>query len=380
MRNRFWIKTINFLLVGVLVFFSFPPITSSAQTPDTGNNVYLPLVSNNYVYHFKTNQKFIGIYMQQYWYEATIGEMQKADNLAGKKHSVSAWFIDINDPDFNYPLKTDMRTHNFYRQMEILWNTGYISFVNLNSTATAYDIASGKYDSQLNIMADVYKRWIDQGGGRKAILAPLPEMNGVRENGIPWASYGGDPVNFKLAYQRFLNIFSQHGIVMDDVWWAFAPNGWSKTGHEFEKYYPGDLVVDIIGFSSYNYGFCAITENYQKWENYNTLYKPYLDRIDLMAPSKPVIISQTGTTAQYTDKNDFDINAKNQWLDKNYNFLSQQPQVVGVLYYDFNLPWECNWRVTGDGETLPDFTGYTVGASNAPFQYMDAAQLEALIP
>ena len=210
MRNRFWIKTINFLLVGVLVFFSFPPITSSAQTPDTGNNVYLPLVSNNYVYHFKTNQKFIGIYMQQYWYEATIGEMQKADNLAGKKHSVSAWFIDINDPDFNYPLKTDMRTHNFYRQMEILWNTGYISFVNLNSTATAYDIASGKYDSQLNIMADVYKRWIDQGGGRKAILAPLPEMNGVRENGIPWASYGGDPVNFKLAYQRFLNIFSQH--------------------------------------------------------------------------------------------------------------------------------------------------------------------------
>ncbi len=39
------------------------------------------------------------------------------------------------------------------------------------------------------------------------------------------------------------------------VRWVFAPNGYSLPADPFEEYYPGDAVTDVIGFSSYNYGF-----------------------------------------------------------------------------------------------------------------------------
>lgn len=363
------------ILGSVLSIFNQPKATKAATNNE---NVFIPLVMNNYFNGYSTSEKLIGIYMQQYWTPTNVTTyMTQADNLAGKKHSISGWFIDINDTHFNAPLPGDIKTNNLYIQLESLWNKGYISFVNVNSTATAYEIAIGNYDTQLKNMADIYRQWINLGGGRKAILAPLPEMNGVNSDGDPWATYGGDPINFKLAYQRILNIFKQKGIDTTKVWWSFSPNGWSIDGHEFEKYYPGDGLVDVVGFSSYNYGYCYVAIPWERWENYDTLYQPYLARIYEMAPSKPIIIAQTGTTAQYAKTIDFNVDMKNQWLRLNYEYISKQPQILGILYYDFNqTPWECNWKVTSDG----DFSGYREGAANAPFHYLFINELETLIP
>jgi len=378
MKNASFIKIILyvFMLVGlILPFFSQFHLTQAATD---GSKLFIPLVMNNYYNGYSTSEKLIGIYMQQYWTPTNVSiYMTQADNLAGKKHSVSGWFIDINDSHFNNPMPGDIKTNNLYIQLESLWNKGYISFVNINSTATAFEIAAGNYDNQLRNMAYVYHQWIKLGSGRKAILAPLPEMNGVNANGIPWATYGGDPINFKLAYQRILNIFTQEGISSSDVWWSFAPNGWSDDGHEFEKYYPGDAIVDVISFSSYNYGHCAVAIPWERWENYDTLYQPYLDRIYMMASNKPIIIAQTGTTAQYSSTGDYNVDMKNQWLRVNYEFISNQAQVLGILYYDFDQnAWECNWKITSGGS----FTGYKDGAANSTYKYLFVNELNSLIP
>jgi len=378
MKNASFIKIILyvFMLVGlILPFFSQFHLTQAATD---GSKLFIPLVMNNYYNGYSTSEKLIGIYMQQYWTPTNVSiYMTQADNLAGKKHSVSGWFIDINDSHFNNPMPGDIKTNNLYIQLESLWNKGYISFVNINSTATAFEIAAGNYDNQLRNMAYVYHQWIKLGSGRKAILAPLPEMNGVNANGIPWATYGGDPINFKLAYQRILNIFTQEGISSSDVWWSFAPNGWSDDGHEFEKYYPGDAIVDVISFSSYNYGHCAVAIPWERWENYDTLYQPYLDRIYMMASNKPIIIAQTGTTAQYSSTGDYNVDMKNQWLRVNYEFISNQAQVLGILYYDFDQSaWECNWKITSGGS----FTGYKDGAANSTYKYLFVNELNSLIP
>lgn len=378
----------------VLIIFVILVSTTNfvgAQTLAIHRN-YLPVVENNEYSGFSTDSKFIGIYMQQYWTDTAVKNyMPLADNLAGKKHSVSGWFINLQNIAFT-TRQNDIRTNNFYRQLEALWQYGYVSFLNLGSATApasydvsdncpipfnAYQVAKGDCDQAIQKMADLYYQWVSRGQGRRAFLAPLPEMNGVNANGSPWTTYGGDAVNFKAAYQRIQTIFSQKGIRRDQVWWVFAPNGWSKAGHEFENYYPGDSGVDAVGFSMYNYGWCQVALAFPKWENYQTLYEPYISRIHVMSPEKPIIIAQTGSTDQ-TGYNLHDTSAKNTWLQNNYEYLSTQPQVLGILYYDYDLSsWECNWRIT-DGSTYK--AGYSAGAAFPVFQYLDWQNLQSIIP
>jgi len=96
-----------------------------------------------------------------------------------------------------------------------------------------------------------------------------------------------------------------------------------------------------------------------------------------MASNKPIIIAQTGTTAQYSSTGDYNVDMKNQWLRVNYEFISNQAQVLGILYYDFDQSaWECNWKITSGGS----FTGYKDGAANSTYKYLFVNELNSLIP
>lgn len=396
MSVRRAIKTIIVLLVIICVFIHNgefrEPKAVFGQEIVTNTAIFLPYIQNGNP-TFRTESKFFGIYMDQYWTDQNVSsQLPQADTFAEKKHSVVGWFITLHDIAFT-DQQTDMRTNNFYRQLEALWKSGYTSFVNINISVSqqgrwetgqncpfnvnADQIAKGYCDRAIRRMAQLYKQWISTGGGRIAFLAPLPEMNGVNADGSVWTSYGGDAVNFKLAYQRFRNIFSQEGVTEDQLWWTFAPNGWSKEGHEFEAYYPGSSIVDVIGFSSYNYGHCQVAIPWQRWENYDTLFTPYLDRIQAMDSTKPIIIAQSGTTAEYSETGEINIQQKNNWLYQNLDYLAKQPQVLGILYYDFDQSsWECNWRIL-PGNT---YTGYPEGLSAPSYQYITAQNLKNIIP
>jgi hypothetical protein len=332
------------------------------------NKSYLPLITNGQTSDISFSKKFIGLIEAEYWDsdQKINTKLVGADNWAGKKHSVVGWFIDIEDPNPSYNLKV---------QLDNLWKDGYTSFINLNagsisnSRPSAADIASGKFDSQITNIAKAYAAWIRLGGGRKAFIAPLQEMNGY------WQSYGQDPGNYKLAYGRIRSIFANQGITADKIWWVFAPNGWSRAGSEFEKYYPGDDQVDVIAFSSYNYGYCSVAIPWQQWEDSNTLYKPYLDRISAMAPNKPVIIAQTGSSAQYPSTNTVDKDKKNAWLVSSYNYLASQKNVVGVLYYDMDISWECDWAIFN---TNSKYDSYKTAAANSGFTYFSPQTLSSM--
>lgn len=357
------------------------------------SRIFLPIIERKAQSGYGTENKFIGIYMDQYWTDVTVPlYMAEADTLAEKKHAVTGWFISLQNIAFT-ERQNNVNVNNFYRQMEALWKKGYVSFINLNSATevnnyevtdncpipfSAYQVARGDCNSAIQKMAELYSQWVSLGGGRRAFIAPLPEMNGVNSNGLPWTSYGGDPVNFILAYRRILDIFSQAGVGRDQVWWTFAPNGWSKAGHEFELYYPGDSNVNVVGFSMYNYGWCSVAHPWEKWENYDTLYEPYISRIQVMAPGKPVVIAQTGTTDQYLSKDNHNTSAKNIWLATNYEYLANQPAVLGVIYFDLDKsPWECNWKITVGNTFKP---GYSEAAAYPAFQYLDWQDLLSIIP
>ena len=219
-------------------------------------------------------------------------------------------------------LNLDYTSTQIVGELDAAWNAGYIPFVNLQTTATAAQLASGTYDAQIINWANVYRSWSNS-GQKRALIAPLQEMNGY------WVNYGYDPTNFKLAYYRIFQIFQQQGVQRDWVAWVFAPNGWSAQGQEFENYYPGQSVVDAVGFSSFNFGGCKIGTG-EYWDTYNDAYKPYLDRMSVMAPGKPIFITEIGTVAEGAPAG----TSKDAWLADTLTNLAAYPGVRGWVYFN----------------------------------------------
>jgi len=323
---------------------------------------FLPLVTGT-----PGDVKFFGIYFKQYWTNENVTlHMLPADQAAGKKHASVGWFIDLEDDAFTIPV-TDMSANNLVRQLEELWKAGYFSFVNVGTNANAGQIVRGERDKEIGYLAEFYKAWIDKGEGRTAMIAPMQEMNGT------WTVYGRDSSSeeYKQAYRYIVDFFQQKGIGDTQVLWVFAPNGWNDPAYPeraFENYYPGDDVVDFVSFSSYNYGFCPATVDVSwVWESYHEIFEPFINRMQAMAPTKPVIIAETATTAYY-DRDLSDNQVKDQWLIDTYNHLADNPAVIGVYYFSFGEfdGYKCDFEINPDGVFV---NGYKEALKNSSYQY-----------
>ena len=250
----------------------------------------------------------------------SAGELEAIDswlyaNGADSGVSIAGTFISFENPNPEY---------NIPYQLEEFWVRGYVPFINIMTSKTMAEIANGSADTQINAWVDALKDWTDLGGGRRVFVAPFPEMNG------DWIPYGHDPTNFVIAFKRLQSIFSNRGISRDIVSWVFAPNGWSQPEHSFELYYPGDPLVDVVGFSAYNFGYCPA--QWQKWETYETAIEPYLDRMRAMAPGKPIFLTQTATVNRGPDG--FDETLRSQWIEDVFSRLGSYPGFRAILYFN----------------------------------------------
>ena len=254
------------------------------------------------------------------------------DNGLEEQVAIAGTFMDIEfpNPDWNIP-----------HDLDAAWEQGAVPFVNLAvGTAglgprSAYDVASGAMDGAIRQWASIFARWT-QGGSKRAFIAPLQEMN------ANWVSYGLDPENYKLAFTRIQSIFAEEGVPGEAVLWVFAPNGWSEPGQEFERYYPGDEMVDVVGFSAFNFGACVASG--EGWDLYEDAIQPYMERMEAMAPGKPIFLAQTGTVEQGGDRGN--------WLVDTFEKLSQVGNFRGLIYFNVSKAEagapSCNpvdWRV-----------------------------------
>ncbi len=261
---------------------------------------------------------------------------------------------------------------NVDAELEAAWSRGFMPFFNLmpsdswesaygyysSNCDTAADISSGLCDSLLDAFAGYYKDWVDQGGGRRAFIAHLPEANGY------WAPYSSDGPTFANAFIRIRQRFEAQGVTSDMVRWVFAPNGWHDPRvpwQAFEYYYPGDAYVDVVAFSSYNFGGCVINPDWKTWDTFEEAYEPHLGRMQALAPSKPIFISQVGVT----DKIDYDDTTppaqqtKSIWVQDTFDKLASYPGLRGIIFFNKinvgeNLSAICN---------PPDYRIYYGGSS-----------------
>lgn len=356
---RIFLKSILGAILLLIGISSLKPPQNVPAAPSQDFEVFLPLL-----FKPEDNKTLLGLYPDSYWKPdglsgALEAELDAIGSWSGKQVALAGVFHSIDQHD-------DFIIDDMFAT---IWNAGYTPFVNIYFTVSASSIASGAKDADIRAWAQEYKRYAN-GGSRMAFLAPMQEMNG---NWVPYGS--SDPAFYKAAYQRVRQIFDAEGVPSTSIKWVFAPNGHSSIGWpEFEAYYPGDDLVDVIGFSSYNYGYHS-QNPYKKWETPDELFTPFIDRINLMAPGKPIIVAQTGTTGY--GPNGYSISLKNQWLDDAYTLLSDHG-VFGVMYYSANNVYD--WAFYRYNDSDFRFEGYRDGIVYPEYQYMTPNEVMSLFP
>jgi hypothetical protein len=335
-----------------------------AQASD--RRVFLPLAPTNFR---DGSPLMVGVYPPVYLgtQSAIDTNLKALDLWAGKGNSLAGIFLDFNDPNPNYNVRVPL---------ELLWNNGYTGFINLITTRSARDIAQGKEDTNIQEVAAAFGYWMalaqQKGQSRFVFLAPLPEMNITNGN-----TYGGDPASFITAYRRIQDIFEQefanYQVPFSSISWVFAPNGVDEPGMpNFEAYYPGQDRVDIVAFSSYNWGYC-VGWAYDEWQLGPDLYLPFAERMHLLAPGKPIFIGQTASTSEYPSHGKYSPAQKNQWFIDAYSYLAGLDGVRAVMY--FNIDEACDWSFYKYGSLQYD--GYRTAVNDSAYTYMSPPEIQA---
>jgi lysophospholipase L1-like esterase len=165
-------------------------------------------------------------------------------------------------------------------------------------TYTLDRIIAGEFDGDLRVWAD----------GAKAFATPLIVQYGTEVNGDwnPWsAPYNGGlavgPAKFQKAFRHIVQVMRAEGA--SNITWALHINGENWPGDDPRNnagaYYPGDDVVDWIGFSLYqNYG-----NSDPDCRDLNTLLKGREAELGDAAKKKPLFIFELGTNVLSTQCN-----------------------------------------------------------------------------
>lgn len=158
-------------------------------------------------------------------------------------------------------------------------------------TYTLDRINAGEFDDELRAWAD----------GAKAFGTPLIVQYGTEVNGDwnPWsAEYNGGlavgPAKFRQAYRHIVQVMRAEGA--SNITWALHINGENWPGDDPRNnagaYYPGDDVVDWIGFSLYqNYGIAD-----PLCRDIGALLKAREAELGAAAATKPLFVFELGTT------------------------------------------------------------------------------------
>lgn len=315
------------LLLAVLLAFALLPQIGSVAAPGPGD----PIVGSGTVHG--------GLYPYDFWFSSSFDDIAAA---AGRKVTFAGIFHNVDESDDPGWPATRIK-------LDEAWAAEATPFSNLELTDSAAFIASGGRDADLIEWAVAVESWLAQGGDRSLIIAPMQEMNGS------WVPYGMDPTNFKLAYVRVKDIVEANVTNPDLIRWAFAPNGWSEPPYSLADYYPGDDVVDIIAFSTYNFG--TTTEN--GWETPTQAIQPWVDEARAMtagSADKPYLLAQTGSVTAG--------GSKSQWIRDVFTFVEQDPNLVGLIYFNITTVAkpEWDWRFWPTG-TNWGYAGWRDGIS-----------------
>jgi hypothetical protein len=181
------------------------------------------------------------------------------------------------------------------------------------------DVIAGNYDSYIREFAEAAKAW-----DHPFFMRFDWEMNG---SWFPWSEgvNGNQPGEFVAAWRHVHDIFAAVGA--DNVTWVWCPNvDPDSIFLDLAGQYPGDKYVDWTGLDGYNWGLNPAKPD--RWRNFNELYSATYQRIvDAIAPDKPMLIGEMGSTEQG--------GSKAQWIEEALTAIpTYYSQIRGMLWFD----------------------------------------------
>jgi hypothetical protein len=136
-------------------------------------------------------------------------------------------------------------------------------------------------------------------------------------------------------------------------------NGVSTAG-SYADYYPGDGVVDLIGFSRINRG--------DPWREYHVMFTTHIREMQAqISLNKPMLITQTASVGG---------SERADWLEDMFSGLLTESQVVGAIY--FNVSKDHDYRVVVGGSVDPSFAaGYRTWSPPSDVSWIFDGRMDA---
>ena len=152
--------------------------------------------------------------------------------------------------------------------------------------ASLQQIINGKYDTYIKKWARAAVRH-----GKPFLLRIAHESTNPQYS---WAQeYGNSANDYKAFWQHVKSIFIEEGA--KNVLFAWTPYTLTE-----QDYYPGDTLVDWIGFDIFNYGAMSIQGS---WIDFYSITKLYIDQYSSF--KKPMFIAEVATTSAGGNKSDW---------------------------------------------------------------------------
>ena len=189
-------------------------------------------------------------------------------------------------------------------------------------------IIDGKLDASIAAFAEGAHRY-----GYPVILVPFNEMN-LNETVWGYGQLGNTPQKFVEAWRHIHDFF----VGVNNVQFGLAYNNVSipdVPDNAFDRYYPGDAYVDIVGVDGFNFG--------DPWVSFDDTFNESL--VALTVYGKPIMLFSLASTPGPS---------RPAWIrDGLGSVMDQFPSIIGWTW--FNVRKERDWRVQADSASLDAF-------------------------
>jgi hypothetical protein len=193
-------------------------------------------------------------------------------------------------------------------------------------------IINGAHDAYVKSWATAAKQW-----GHPFFIRFDPEMNG------DWYPYselrnGNSKGQYIQAWRHVHDIFTQLGVT--NATWVWCPNIDEPGLTSIPELYPGNGYVDWVAMDGYN--FETDPQNHQGWNSFSTLFKPTYNILQLLAPTKPVMIAEVACSEKG--------GSKATWItDMLVNQLPKRfANVKAFVWFNATITGDLNSKVPGD--------------------------------